>query len=692
MSEDQKTRQQLLQEIQDLQTKLAALEKEQEQAQREQQMWETLMANTPDLVYFKDDHHGIIKASQAYAQAVGVDREDLPGKTAADLWPQQAEEILEDERKVLAGEPMIRKERQVTTATGDPRWYLLTKIPIHQDGRVIGFFAMDKDITQRKETEQALQESESRFRRIYESNMIGIAYWGESGRITDANQAYLDMIGYTREELEALQLEWKEITPQEYAQQDAAAMEQISRQGMCTPYEKEYIKKSGERVPILLGGASLEGSDQLGITFAIDITRRKQSEQALQESERQLSILMGNLPGMAYRCRNDRHWTMEFVSEGSLNLTGHHPEALIDNREQAYADLVHPEDRERVWQDVQQALEDRSSFEIEYRIISASGEIKHVWERGTGIYSNGDLKYLEGFISDITKRKQAQKQNTKRRIYLENVLQEAPDAIITLDAQHHIVEWNPGASELFGYTAEEAVGNQLDDLIVHPEKKTKAVQITQKVQQGEHIGPVEVVRYRKDGTPVQVILAGAPIILEGKMVGAIGVYTDITERVQMEEELRAMALRDTLTGLYNRRGFFLIADQQLKIANRENRQLIVLFADFDGLKAINDTYSHQQGDRALQETARALEENFRESDVIGRVGGDEFVVLALESNQASPEVLVERLQGCLADFNEQSQLPFSLAVSVGWVCYEPGSSLSLDELINRADQAMYKQK
>ena len=120
------------------------------------QLWDSLMANTPDLVYFKDADHGVIRASQAYADAVGVPASQLMGKTAAELWPREAEEIMADERAVLAGNPMIKKERAATNAAGERRWYLLTKVPIYQDGQVIGFFAIDKDITERKEVEERL--------------------------------------------------------------------------------------------------------------------------------------------------------------------------------------------------------------------------------------------------------------------------------------------------------------------------------------------------------------------------------------------------------------------------------------------------------------------------------------------------------------------------------------------------------
>jgi len=161
------------------------------------QLWDSLMANTPDLVYFKDADHGLIRASRAYADAVGHDPAELVGKTAAELWPHEAEEIMADERSVLAGEPLIRKEREVTTAAGESRWYLLTKAPIYQDGEVIGFFAVDKDITERKLAEERLAFQSMLLDQIQDQ----ITASDLNGRITYVNAAKCRALGRTADEL-----------------------------------------------------------------------------------------------------------------------------------------------------------------------------------------------------------------------------------------------------------------------------------------------------------------------------------------------------------------------------------------------------------------------------------------------------------------------------------------------------------
>ncbi len=283
-------------------------------------------------------------------------------------------------------------------------------------------------------------------------------------------------------------------------------------------------------------------------------------------------------------------------------------------------------------------------------------------------------------------------ESEERRVYLEGVLGAAPDAIVTLDAHHRIVEWNSGAEKLFGYSQEEVVGRNLDYLVTSADVLEEALEFTQVVMSGLEIPPVETVRYRKDGSPVDVILAASPILVRDELIGMVIVYTDITLRKRMEETLRALLLIDDLTGLYNRRGFFTLGQQQLKTANRTKMTMLLLFADFDDLKQINDTFGHPEGDRALVETAQVFRETFRESDIIARIAGDEFAVLAVETDKFSSDILATRLQENLEARNARKGRRYKLSLSTGLARYDPKHPCSIDELLARADKAMYEQK
>lgn len=155
---------------------------------------------------------------------------------------------------------------------------------------------------------------------------------------------------------------------------------------------------------------------------------------------------------------------------------------------------------------------------------------------------------------------------------------------------------------------------------------------------------------------------------------------------------RELALIDELTGLYNRRGFLSYANHLLKLSNRTQRGLILIYADLDGLKRINDDCGHEGGDRALACLAKVLEETFRSSDVIGRVGGDEFAILALEAKAENLEILRKRVKENLKLTVHNSDFKYKLTVSLGTIYYNPEKPQSIEELLNKADTLMYEEK
>ena len=159
----------------------------------------------------------------------------------------------------------------------------------------------------------------------------------------------------------------------------------------------------------------------------------------------------------------------------------------------------------------------------------------------------------------------------------------------------------------------------------------------------------------------------------------------------IERELRSLALTDDLTGLYNRRGFLASATQQLKLARRNTQESLLFFCDVDNLKKINDSYGHEEGDLALVRAADVLEQTFRDSDVLTRLSGDEFAVLALEASSQYEEVILDRLEANLEE-SSASESRYRLSLSVGVGRFDPERPVSLRELLAQADQAMYEQK
>ena len=178
----------------------------------------------------------------------------------------------------------------------------------------------------------------------------------------------------------------------------------------------------------------------------------------------------------------------------------------------------------------------------------------------------------------------------------------------------------------------------------------------------------------------------------GNTSGGIKVVKDITQVKLMERRLLDLSLTDELTGLYNRRGFFTLIDQLLKLSKRQKQGVYMLYADMNRLKEINDTWGHTEGDMALIDVANVLKVTFREADIIARIGGDEFVVIPIATTEDRIASMIVRLQKAVAERNAKESRKYTLSLSVGTAYYDPENPCSVDELLGHADRSMYEDK
>ncbi|MBV6457154.1 MAG: Sensor histidine kinase RcsC [Fimbriimonadaceae bacterium] len=264
------------------------------------------------------------------------------------------------------------------------------------------------EIEERRRAVHALRESEATFRAMFSVSSVGkVQFDPISGRFLRVNNAMCQYLGYTEEEL--LKMTHKEVSHPDDRIRDEDTLNQLF-QGNIPSYEteKRYLRKDGGVVWAHLTVNVIRDEQERPWRYTAiiqDISERRKTEETLQESERRLRTLVSNLPGMAYRCRNDKRRSMEFISERVIDMTGYQ-KSEYESNERSWMESTHPDDVEEVSKGLQEALEDHRPYQLEYRIINRDGNVHWVYEKGEGVYSeSGHVVALEGFVLDISERK-----------------------------------------------------------------------------------------------------------------------------------------------------------------------------------------------------------------------------------------------------------------------------------------------
>ncbi|QBG48772.1 PAS domain S-box protein [Verrucomicrobia bacterium S94] len=394
---------------------------------------------------------------------------------------------------------------------------------------VIGFTA---DITERKAAREQLEASEAQFRSYIEHAPHGIFISDETGNYLDVNGAAATMTGYPVEELRQMHLLdfYEDVKVRTKAEKSFRSV----LEGENVQVELPFRTKSGDERWWSISTAPLPNHRFIG--FAEDITSRVRITAALKASREQYSTLLSNLPGMAYLCSDDESWTMRFISSGCLDITGYAPQAIIGNRLVSFADLMHPEDRERVNEAVKTSLRIQAHFEQEYRIHTRTGEEKWVWERGIGRKDSEGNTVIEGFISDITERKKAEEQLRKVSEEQNMILSNSTLGIALV--RNRMFEWvNPRMSEILGIPIEEIQDHSTRLLYMSDEDYSrKSAEAYETLSRNKLYDRTVQFKHAK-GHSFWGRLTGKALNPENPDDGSIWMLEDITVRRESEEEL-----------------------------------------------------------------------------------------------------------------------------------------------------------
>ena len=354
--------------------------------------------------------------------------------------------------------------------------------------------------------------------------------------------------------------------------------------------------------------------------------------------------------------------------------------------------LVHPDDRPMVEERLRQRIDGEITVSTHaMRGLRRDGAVVELEVYSTRTEHDG-RPAVSGTMIDATERRQRERRLEAREQRLRDLIENAADIVYTCDLEGRITSLNRAGLQLTGRSAAEATSMRVGDFFSGPHRQLVETLLERQIRDRQE-ATAEITIETRGGEQRVLEVRTRLVEVDNRPVEIQGIARDITERKEQERTLRNLTIIDDLTKLYNRRGFLTLAERHLKLAVRKRACVFLLFADVDGLKAINDTYGHLEGDRALIDAADILRSSFRSADIIARLGGDEFTVFPIEAAAGSGSILIGRLEDQLRQHNEANHTRgYRLTLSVGIARFEPDSSWTIDQLLEHADRALYQQK
>ncbi|MDK1028238.1 MAG: PAS domain-containing protein [Anaerolineae bacterium] len=607
---------------------------------------------------------------------------------------------------MVKDESIFDEEYRVMRPDGTTRWvhdqgYLI----YDESGEIYRIAGKVQDITLRKQAENALKESEERFKQIADviddvfviSDVIPDVKNGlKSGAILYANPAYEKHWGRSLEELYDNILVWYEAIHPDDREWVLKSWKRMLVQG--DPFEEQFrvIHSDGSVHWVLSRGYPVhdeKGKTYRSVGIAQDITEKVNAEKSLHESEERFKQI-ADASDDVFVISDINKNSVLYASPAYENIWGRSLEELYKDVNQ-WDQGIHPDDRQTVLDKWAQMLAQGEYFEDEFRILRPDGSIRWVRDRHYPVSDeNGKVFRVAGIIQDITARKQAEDALNEERWRLENILRGTNVGTWEWNVQTGEIEYNERWAEIIGYTGDEISPVSAETLadFVHPDDLKASDDQLKKHFKGEIDYYVSEIRLKhRDGHWVWVLDRGRVFSWtdDGKPLMMFGTHQDISNRKRTELMLREsekkfqeLSRKDGLTGLLNRRGWEESIAGEESRARRYEHQTCIIILDLDGLKEINDKYGHSAGDDLIIRTAECLQSTVRAHDKVARIGGDEFAILGVETGKQVSETIIKRINETLS----------SDGVSVSWGMAMRKSSFGLKGAIAEADALMYKMK
>lgn len=359
------------------------------------------------------DSEGRIKsANESSQELLSYSEEELIGRKWCDEFIPEAfrDELKEIHQKILgdSNTEEAHHKHPVVTGEGEKReifWHKSSLSTSKKKSPAAAFTGID--VTEPRTVIDEVAQLEKDYLSLFHGIKDAVFIQNTSGKFLAVNKEATRRLGYSEKEL--IGSSPKKIDSFDNQDEVQGRINRILEEGELR-FETVHLSKQGEEIPVEVSASlSRFRGDDVILSVARDIRERKKAYQKLKKRQQENSILLSNLPGIAYKCRNDEDRTMEFVSQASLSLTGYSSNEMVNNEKTPYGDLILPEDKKRVLNTIRQSIDNKEQFNLEYRINTKSGIIKWVREQGEGVFNEkGKLKNIQGFITSISERKEAE--------------------------------------------------------------------------------------------------------------------------------------------------------------------------------------------------------------------------------------------------------------------------------------------
>ena len=591
----------------------------------------------------------------------------------------------------------VTAEYRARHKSGQWRWVSAKSTMLKAISSGYEMVSVARDITEQKENEIAVLESEAKHRRLFETMTQGIIYQAADETIISVNPAGERLLGLTKDQMQgktSMDPFWQMIEedgtvvpgtehPTMIALRTGKKVGPVTR-GIFHPDKRDYVWLNIMAIPLFQPGET--EPFQVYATFE-DITERKQAESNLKKILNEHETIFQGTQDAMFLIKVIDSNTFQYIRNNQTHakLTGITVELIETKTPQ---ELVGDELGDKIAANYRRCVS--ASMPIFYEETLNLNGVSRIWHTTlTPIFYENKIPYIVGSSQDVTDRKKAEQDLKESELRWNFALEGAGDGVWDWNAQSNEVFYSQQWKKMLGYEEHE-IGSSLEEWEkrIHPEDKSLCYDNLNKHFSGEtSVYQCEHRILCKDGTYKWILDRGKVIqwTEEGKPLRVIGTHSDITERKQAEEKIRYMSFHDSLTGLYNR---YYLEEEMKRLDTQRQLPISIIMTDVNGLKLVNDTYGHSTGDQMLIQAAQILKRFCREDDIIARWGGDEFVILLPRTKKDKAWEICKRINNeCCKDYVKG--VPVSMATGVS---SKDHIEKDLARVLREAEDHMYRHK